>query len=49
MGAPLSVSDNDITAPLPSFPGSPLQAATMEIHVNLSKAFSRIMNGQSTI
>ncbi|CAG8070884.1 unnamed protein product [Penicillium salamii] len=44
MGTPLSVSDNDITAPFPSFPDSPLQTATLSIHVNLSKTFSRIMN-----
>ncbi|OQE40346.1 hypothetical protein PENCOP_c006G06829 [Penicillium coprophilum] len=44
MGTPLSISDNDITAVLPLFPGSSLKTATLAIHVKLSKTFSHIMN-----
>ncbi|KAJ9486712.1 hypothetical protein VN97_g6621 [Penicillium thymicola] len=47
MGTPLSISDNDINTPLPLFPDSPLKTATLLIHVKLSKAFSRIVNGMS--
>jgi hypothetical protein len=45
MGTPLSISDNDINASLPLFPDSSLKTATLVIHVKLSKALSRIMNG----
>lgn len=47
MGTPLSISDNDINTPLPLFPDSPLKTTTLLIHVKLSKAFSRIVNGTS--
>ncbi|KAF7528932.1 hypothetical protein PCG10_009646 [Penicillium crustosum] len=46
MGTPLSISDNDINTPLPLFADSPLKTTTLLIHVKLSKAFSRIVNGQ---
>jgi proline utilization trans-activator len=45
LGTPLSMSDNDIGTSLPVFPDSSLRTATLDIHVGLSKVFSRIVNG----
>ena len=45
LGAPLGISDNDISASLPNFPNSSLRTATVAIHVKLSQAFGQVVNG----
>ncbi|KAF2138418.1 uncharacterized protein K452DRAFT_255887 [Aplosporella prunicola CBS 121167] len=44
MGVPMSVHDNDITAPLPAFPDSRQKTAAIEIHVKLSQTLAQVVN-----
>ncbi|KAB8259358.1 hypothetical protein BDV32DRAFT_159295 [Aspergillus pseudonomiae] len=44
MGIPSGVSNQDITAPLPSYPESLNRSATMAIHVKLSQAFGIVVD-----
>ncbi|CAK4030524.1 Zn(II)2Cys6 transcription factor [Lecanosticta acicola] len=43
MGVPMSLSDDDITAPLPSFSGSAKKQLAMGLHVELAKANAVIL------
>ncbi|KAF7198465.1 putative transcriptional regulatory protein [Pseudocercospora fuligena] len=43
MGVPMSLSDDDITAPLPSFGNQPRKARALALHVKLAKAQAVIM------
>lgn len=45
MGAPLSISDNDISASLPNSSDSLLKTTTTATHIKVSQAFSQVVNG----
>lgn len=47
MGVPMSLSDDDITAPLPSFGGSGKKQLAMGLHVKLAKANAVILQSKS--
>ena len=49
MGIPSGVSNQDITAPLPSYPESLNRSATMAIHVKLSQAFGIVVDSMTAI
>ncbi|KAL4874888.1 fungal-specific transcription factor domain-containing protein [Aspergillus karnatakaensis] len=44
MGAPLGISESDISALLPTFSDSHIKTTTVAIHVKLSQAFSQVVN-----
>ena len=46
MGTPLSISDDDITAELPSFSDSARRSLALTHHVQLSKATSTILRSE---
>ncbi|KAF2230752.1 hypothetical protein EV356DRAFT_491381 [Viridothelium virens] len=43
MGVPMSLSDDDITAPLPSFAGSLAKQKALDIHIKLARANAAIL------
>lgn len=45
LGLPIQIRDEDITAPLPSFPDSEKRAAATEIQVGLSRALVQVVKG----
>lgn len=47
MGVPMSLSDDDITAPLPSFGGQVKKARALALHVKLAKAQAVIMQSKA--
>lgn len=46
MGVPLSLSDDDITASLPSFGGSSKKRLALSLHIKLAKATAIILQSQ---
>ncbi|KAM0424927.1 hypothetical protein ACHAPT_009728 [Fusarium lateritium] len=42
MGVPMAISDDAITAGLPTFPEEPLKSVTLEIQIKLSRVLARI-------
>ncbi|KAH8672613.1 fungal-specific transcription factor domain-containing protein [Tricladium varicosporioides] len=44
MGVPLAIRDEDISASLPTFSGSPQKTLALEIHVKLSRVIAQILN-----
>ncbi|EON62593.1 hypothetical protein W97_01817 [Coniosporium apollinis CBS 100218] len=44
MGVPLAIRDEDISAPLPTFSGSPQKGLALELNVKLSRIISQILN-----
>lgn len=47
MGLPLAVRDEDVSAPLPAYPGQPQKAVAMDLHVQLSRVIANIFNSKS--
>lgn len=47
MGLPLAIQDEDISAAIPTFPGSPQKTLAIKIHVKLSRVLSQILNSMS--
>jgi len=46
VGTPLSISDDDVSAELPSFPDSAKRSLALSHHVQLSKAISTILRSR---
>ena len=44
MGLPLAVRDEDVSAPLPSFPNHFQKGIGLELHVKLSRVIADILN-----
>lgn len=47
MGVPLAIRDEDISAGLPSFPGSSRKAMALELQIKLSRVIAQIFNSMS--
>lgn len=46
MGVPMSLSDDDITAPLPSFIGSLAKQKALDVHIKLARANAAILQSK---
>ena len=46
MGVPMSLSDDDITAPLPSFASSLARQKALDIHIKLARANATILQSK---
>lgn len=49
MGVPMSISEDDITAPYPAFGGSSCKQHALGIHIKLAQANAAIIQSQSSI
>ena len=46
MGLPLAIRDEDVSAPLPVFPGQSQRNVGLELHVKLSRVIAEILNSK---
>lgn len=46
LGTPMTLSDDDINAVLPSYPGSASKSSALRVHVRLSKATAVIVKSE---
>ena len=46
MGVPLAVRDEDVSAPLPTFPNQSQKSIGLELHVKLSRVIANILNSK---
>lgn len=46
MGVPMAVPDNEITAPLPTFPGDVRRSMALEIQVKLCRVLAQILSSR---
>ena len=49
MGLPLAVRDEDVSAPLPSFPNQFQKGTGLELHVKLSRVIADILNSSISL
>lgn len=47
MGLPLAIRDEDISAGLPSVPGSNQKLVALDLHIRLSRVTAQIFNSES--
>lgn len=47
LGVPLAIRDEEISAALPTFSGSPQKGLALELNVKLSRIISQILNSKS--